>query len=126
MSVTLKLPSRQKPWSSASAETKAERVAQLIRDRSLRGISATGRRFKRKANGEPSTVFETGELLDSIKARAEGEAAVVEATADYARYVAEERPFMGLTKSEQRKLARELEISIGERLAAEAPRTRSK
>lgn len=116
MSVTLKLPPRNLPWTAADAAELAERVRDVIIDRTRRGIDAKGKRFKTKVDGSPSYLEDSGRLLRSIEASSSGGKAVIEARVDYAQYVGKDRPFLGLTKTEERKLRKELEAEIAEKL----------
>lgn len=92
------------------------RAKATIEARTQRGIGVNGTRFKSKEDGKPSTLRDTGALIKSLRVRVKGHRATVEATAPYAEYVNQERPFMGLSEQEQRAEAAVLESEIEEML----------
>ncbi len=90
-------------WTKSDSQAIAAFAQDCILKRTARGVSATGKRFKPLADGSPSTLRDTGQLLDSLRATGTRTEATVSAGVEYARYVDQERPFLALTDAEVRE-----------------------
>lgn len=96
-------------------------MASWIRDtivsRTRAGVDADGRRLKPKDDGKPSTLTKSGKMLDTLRIEVTDDGVTITPTVDYARYVAQERPFLGLSDAELPDLDAELARALD---AAEA------
>lgn len=80
-------------------------IVDIIKRRSAEGRGANGRTFKKKADGKKSVIRDTGDLLDGLEAEVSSDGTIVITTdVDYAAYVNDTRPFMGLTNNDRREL----------------------
>lgn len=66
MTVRLQLPDRRPLWTQEDAAKLATEQAERTVKRIKSGRGSDGRRFKRKADGSPSTLLDTGRLHASI------------------------------------------------------------
>lgn len=96
-------------------------MARWIRDtivtRTRAGIGADGRKLAPLDTGKPSTLTKSGRMLDTLRITIDDDGVTITPTVDYARYVSQERPFLGLTDGELPDLDREMERALD---AAEA------
>lgn len=100
-------------WDEKASRRLGARAQRLIEERTAAGVAADGRPFRPLADGSPSTLRDTGRLMDlSLDAGANG--ASVAATTDYALFVQAKRPFMGLTPADLTALDREAEAIFDE------------
>lgn len=118
MAVTVELPTRRPLMPPEELRGIGERTAATVRARTRSGVGADGRTLRRREDGRPSTLTETGRLLDSLRVEVRGSTASVVATVPYAEHVQRDRPFLGLTPSEVEQLARTVGDGIAERAGA--------
>lgn len=107
---------RGKLWTVEDSSRLGERVIEIILDRTARGISSNGERFSPKRDGSKSVLRDTGRLLQSLRFEASDDGVVIKAGANYAIYVEEARPFLGLTNQEEKGIADEIERTLATRI----------
>lgn len=90
-------------------ERLAKRLEEKTVSRSKAGRSVLGKEFPDKKDGTKSTLTDTGRLLSSITSKV-SEKLVIEVSTDveYAEYVEEDRPFLGIGDDEEKIIEEEI------------------
>lgn len=73
----------------------------MILRRIKKGIGLNGKPFPAKQDGKKSVLKETGDLYKSFEVKISDDKIEIVANVDYASFVDENRPFMGLTEEEE-------------------------
>jgi phage gpG-like protein len=116
MTVRLQLPDRKPLWTSKDASTLADEQAERVVKRVKAGRGSDGRRFKKKADGSPSTLRDTGRLHAAITGSAKGDVARIIADVPYAEAVDAERPFLAPTDKERAEIEKTIRSTVDDRL----------
>lgn len=99
-------------FTSKDLETLGKSAKKMIENRIQKGISLDGTQFKPKEDGSASTLIDTGRLLGSFRVIVDNNTVSVVTDVPYAKYVGEDRPFMGLTTEEEDILRKEFESIV--------------
>ena len=118
MTVRLTIPDRKPLWTSKDASKLADEQAERVVKRVKSGRGSDGRRFKKKADGSPSTLYDSGRLQASIAGSAKGDVARIVAEVPYAEFVDADRPFLAPTDKERAEIEKAIRSTIDDRLGA--------
>lgn len=111
-------------WTTADSQRLGEKAKEMIQARTRQGRGADGKNFAPLEDGSKSTLTRTGRLLNSLEIRPSEDGVKVEATAPYAAFVGDKRPFLGLTQQEEQDLAEDVEKTLAARADALLDRSR--
>lgn len=116
MTVKLDIPDRKPLWTQKDAKGLAEAQAERTVKRVKSGRGSDGRRFKKRADGSQSTLYDSGRLHASITGTARGDTARIIADVPYAEHVNADRPFLAPTDKEVAAIEKSIKSTVGERL----------